>query len=158
ADGLALGLWLDDAAAFLVSWKPANATTPASTSTMRPPDTHCVIRRVLRCRSAWRAVRRSWRSLASLRWRSCLPATRTTLPLSPVVVLIEKLRACYRAPASAYAWCYRFDAATEPSCNCGSHRGVPAGNPLSSLVHVLIAGFPAGSFAANCYIVAPGQG
>jgi len=74
------------------------------------------------------------------------------------VVLIEKLRACYPAPASAYAWCYRFDAATEPSCNCGPNRGVPSANPLGSLVHVLIAGFPAGSFAANCYIVAPGQG
>ena len=35
---------------------------------------------------------------------------------------------------------------------------MPAANPLGSLVHVLIAGFPAGSFAANCYIVAPGQG
>ena len=71
ADGLALRLGLDVcfvlALALLFRCTIVKATIPASTSKTAAPEIHCAILRARRWRSASRASRRSWRSLASLR-------------------------------------------------------------------------------------------
>src|SRR5216684_743987 len=53
--------------------------------------------------------------------------------------------------------CYRFAAGTGRSVACTGSTCSPVKH-LPGRPAVLVAGFPAGSFAANCYVVAPGPG
>ena len=101
---------------------------------------------------------RSYCSRASLRWRSFFPATPVVLPRQWCHVLISETSRIVPGRCRLRRLCYRFVALADRSVACTSsarpnHCASPRGG-----WPVLIAGFPAGSFAANCYVVAPGPG